>query len=525
VTRTSNFNQTGCCTANGEGTVLLIHPPVAKPSEPPPGIASLHGSLNRHLVRCDLLDANLEGLLYLLKQPGKPSDRWTERAFRNISRNLSAVRKPLTYRNLDRYKRAVVDLNRALEMSSQSTGARLSLANYQHLKLSPLESSNLLRAAENPAENQFYPYFSERLTAILRERKVRIIGFSLNFLSQALCTFAMLGFLRRNFPNVTLAAGGGLITSWMRRPGWANPFAGLIDHQVAGPGETFLLSLLGLNADGDAHFKPKYDSLPVADYFAPGLILPYSASNGCYWNKCSFCPERAEKNPYIPLPADRVVADLRHMASSMKPVLIHLLDNAVSPALMKALCENPPGIPWYGFARITRHFEDQEFCMALKRSGCVMMKLGLESGDQEVLDQERKGVSVETASKALHALKRAGIATYVYLLFGTPAETLKAARKTLDFTVKHGDQIDFLNLAVFNLPIHGPDAAGLQTGLMYEGDLSLYTGFIHPKGWHRVLVRQFLDREFKRHPVIASILREDPPLFTSNHAPFFCMQD
>ncbi|MDY0039698.1 MAG: radical SAM protein, partial [Desulforhabdus sp.] len=184
-----------------------------------------------------------------MKQPGKPSDRWTERAFRNISRNLSAVRKPLTYRNLDRYKRAVVDLNRALEMSSQSTGARLSLANYQHLKLSPLESSNLLRAAENPAENQFYPYFSERLTAILRERKVRIIGFSLNFLSQALCTFAMLGFLRRNFPNVTLAAGGGLITSWMRRPGWANPFAGLIDHQVAGPGETFLLSLLGLNAD------------------------------------------------------------------------------------------------------------------------------------------------------------------------------------------------------------------------------------------------------------------------------------
>ncbi|MDY0042821.1 MAG: radical SAM protein, partial [Desulforhabdus sp.] len=64
-----------------------------------------------------------------------------------------------------------------------------------------------------------------------------------------------------------------------------------------------------------------------------------------------------------------------------------------------------------------------------------------------------------------------------------------------------------------------------QTGLMYEGDLSLYTGFIHPKGWHRALVRQFFDREFKRHPVIASILREDPPLFTSNHAPFFCMQD
>jgi hypothetical protein len=35
------------------------------------------------------------------------------------------------------------------------------------------------------------------------------------------------------------------------------------------------------------------------------------------------------------------------------------------------------------------------------------------------------------------------------------------------------------------------------------------------------LIRQFLDKEFKRHPAIASILRRDPPVFTSNHAPFF----
>jgi hypothetical protein len=34
-------------------------------------------------------------------------------------------------------------------------------------------------------------------------------------------------------------------------------------------------------------------------------------------------------------------------------------------------------------------------------------------------------------------------------------------------------------------------------------------------------VRRFLDREWKRHPLIAPILRRDPPIFTSNHAPFF----
>jgi len=505
--------------------MILIHPPVTKPCEPPPGIAKLLGILSHYRVKCDLLDANLEGLLFLLRQPGRSSDRWTQRAFRHLPGNLAAVKNWRTYRNLDRYKRAVLDLNRAFEMSSPSAQIRLSLANYQHQKLSPVKSGDLLRAAETPAENPFYPYFSQRLTALLTNRPVRVIGFSLNFLSQALCTFAMLGFLRQNFPDVTLIAGGGLITSWMSRPGWVNPFVGLIEHLVPGPGEAPLLSLLGRSTDGKEHFKPSYDMLPVADYFAPGPILPYSASNGCYWNKCTFCPERAEKNPYLPLPVDKVAEDLRQMATSMKPVLIHLLDNAVSPALMKALCENPPGVPWYGFARITPHFQDQEFCLALRRSGCVMMKLGLESGDQEVLDREQKGISLETASKALYALKTAGIATYVYLLFGTPAESLDAARKTLDFTVKHGDRIDFLNLAVFNLPTYGPDAVRLQTDLLYEGDLSLYTGFVHPKGWHRALVRQFLDKELKRHPVIASILKRDPPLFTSNHAPFFCMQE
>jgi hypothetical protein len=63
----------------------------------------------------------------------------------------------------------------------------------------------------------------------------------------------------------------------------------------------------------------------------------------------------------------------------------------------------------------------------------------------------------------------------------------------------------------------------METKSFYEGDLSLYTGFDHPKGWSRPLIRQFLDKEFKRHPAIAPILRRDPPVFTSNHAPFFVM--
>jgi radical SAM superfamily enzyme YgiQ (UPF0313 family) len=406
-------------------------------------------------------------------------------------------------------------------MKARSSSVRLSLANYEHETLSPVRSGDLIRAAENPEHNPFYPHFKKRLTELLENESSSLIGFSLNYLSQALCAFAMIGFLKREWPEIKLILGGGLVTSWLRKAHWKNPFTGLVDHFVAGPGESYLFSLAGIRTDGNIHNRPNYDSFSFNDYFAPGPIFPYSASRGCYWNKCSFCPERTEENPYLPIPDEEVVADLDRLIDKHKPVLIHLLDNAISPSLLKAICEHPPGVPWYGFARITRHLTDPDFCRDLKRSGCVMLKLGLESGDQTVLDDLQKGIDLGKASSALKNLRKAGISTYVYLLFGTPSEGSAEAKRTLEFIVKHHDDIGFLNLAIFNMPIYGPEAQQLKTETFYEGDLSLYTGFIHPKGWSRPLIRQFLDKEFKRHPAIAPILRRDPPVFTSNHAPFF----
>jgi len=313
------------------------------------------------------------------------------------------------------------------------------------------------------------------------------------------------------------------VTSWLRRPNWRNPFAGLVDQLVAGPGEAALLECCGVLDQPRLPPLPDYTGLALADYLAPGLILPYSAASGCYWNRCSFCPERAEGNPHQPLPAARVLAELHQLCTTYRPTLVHLLDNAVSPALLRGLTEQPPGAPWYGFARIDAQLADPDFCRALRRAGCVMLKLGLESGDQGVLDRLRKGIDLGTAAKALTNLRQAGIAVYAYLLFGTPAEDEQAARRTLEFVVRHAPAIDFLNVALFNLPLLGDGAESVETSPFYDGDLSLYTGFRHPQGWDRRQVRRFLHREFNRQPAVAAILRRDPPLFTSNHAPLFAL--
>lgn len=472
-----------------------------------------------------LLDANLEGLIHLLRMPAPPEadDAWTRRAFRNRAKNISSLRDPGLYRHPDRYKRAVGDLGRVLARVFPS-GA-VGLANYEHKGLSPLRSGDLLTSAERPETDPFYPYFRTRLLQLIRPKKPSAVGISLNYLSQALSAFSMIGFMKREFPEIKVILGGGLITSWTRNSGWKNPFSGLVDHIVAGQGEQELLSILGLEAVAGTIPRPDYSRLPRGSYLSPGFILPYSASAGCYWHRCDFCPEKAEGNPYLQTPPLQVCADLKALAEETGPALIHLLDNAISPALLDALCADSPGVPWYGFARVGPGLSDPDYCEALKRAGCRMLKLGIESGDQGVLNALQKGISIDTASIVLRNLKKAGIASYVYLIFGTPPETEASAGKTLEFTVRHSDSIDFLNLAIFNMPrnmpVCGKADAGIERRSFSEADLSLYTDFVHPSGWDRKRVRLFLDNKFKRHPAVSAILKNDPPVFTSNHAPFF----
>jgi len=502
--------------------IILIHPPVVKPSEPPAGIAKLSACLKANGVEHGVIDANVEGLLYLLRdaaQKSGDSGRWDIRARKNLESNLDQLHTPGVFKNKSRYSRAVMDIHRILHTAAKPFGVQLSLSDYEDGRRSPVKSSDLIQAAEQPEANPFYSYFSRRLTQALGESP-DFIGFSMNFLSQALCTMAMIGFVKKIHPRQKIILGGSLATSWVRLTGRTDLFSGLVNQLVEGAGEEKLPALLGIIPHREGP-SADYDLFEKNRYFSPGFILPYSAAQGCWWRKCSFCPEKAEANPYRPLPTSRAAEELDGLARKTQASLIHLLDSSVSPALLEALIEKPPGAPWYGFARVTRHLADEDFCRALKKSGCVMLKLGLESGSRTVLDALSKGIDLDEASAALRTLDKAGIAVYGYFLFGTPSETEADAYQTLDFAVQHSKCIDFLNLAIFNLPANSVEAKYLSTQEFYEGDLSLYRRFHHPAGWQRGDVRSFVEKKFKKHPAVASIVRRTPEFFTSNHAPFF----
>jgi radical SAM superfamily enzyme YgiQ (UPF0313 family) len=503
-----------------EKSILLIHPPVAKPSEPPAGIARLAGALRSHGIQCHVIDANIEGLYALLSRLAPPTDTWSRRAHRHMDAHLASLRRFEVYGAADKYRRAVADINRLLSLTGKDAKIRVSLANYEDTRLSPVRSADLVHAARHPEENPYYPYYQARILPAVAACRPDIIGLSINFLSQALCAFALIGLLKRTFPQTAIVIGGGLIGSWLKRRDWPRSLSRWVDRAVSGAGEAALIEAAGKQMKCN-HHRPDYDDLYPQAYLSPGFVLPFSASGGCWWRRCQFCPERAEKSPFRPLPKTAAGEQLRHLVRHTRPAMIHLLDNAIAPALLKELAARPPGAPWYGFVRMGPPLDDPLFCRALARSGCTMLKIGLESGDQTVLDALDKGIQLQTASRVLRNLRAAGIATYVYLLFGTPAEDRAAAERTLAFTAAHHDSIDFLNLAIFNLPVTGTEEDLLPSRQFYSGDLQLYADFDHPKGWNRAKVRQFLDKEFKKHPAIQPIIRRDPPIFTSNHAAFF----
>ena len=168
-----------------------------------------------------------------------------------------------------------------------------------------------------------------------------MVGFSLNYLSQAVCTFAMIGFLRNNsrdspscseedwsLPGSGGRGGGILLGAW-----WT--------FWLPAP-EKIIYYLFWEKPPlrPKTHGLPDFHAFPLTDYLSPGFVLPYAASSGCYWNRCVFCPERAEGNPYRPLDTARVLQDLKSLTSRRRPVLIHFLDNALSPTLLVRLARD-----------------------------------------------------------------------------------------------------------------------------------------------------------------------------------------
>ena len=72
----------------------------------------------------------------------------------------------------------------------------------------------------------------------------------------------------------------------------------------------------------------------------------------------------------------------------------------------------------------------------MKKAGCVIVSYGLESGDQKILDEMDKKITVEQILEVSSITKEENILVSVPSMFGLPGEDKQSIQKTVDTIVK-----------------------------------------------------------------------------------------
>lgn len=83
---------------------------------------------------------------------------------------------------------------------------------------------------------------------------------------------------------------------------------------------------------------------------------------------------------------------------------------------------------------------DWETLCLMKKAGCGLISMGIESGSQELLDKMGKKITLEQIKNSVSMINKAGIQIYAYYVIGLPWETKETLRETFDFAKKLNTQ-------------------------------------------------------------------------------------
>lgn len=78
----------------------------------------------------------------------------------------------------------------------------------------------------------------------------------------------------------------------------------------------------------------------------------------------------------------------------------------------------------------------QESMRLMKKAGCWLISLGIESAAPQVLEQTGKSFSMQQVEEVISEAQKIGLKTFCYFIFGLPGETRASIRTTLKFIMK-----------------------------------------------------------------------------------------
>jgi radical SAM superfamily enzyme YgiQ (UPF0313 family) len=109
--------------------------------------------------------------------------------------------------------------------------------------------------------------------------------------------------------------------------------------------------------------------------------------------------------------------------------------------IFRTLKKRGINIPWSCNLRVDT-IKDRSFLKAMKDSGCWLIRPGLESGNQKVLDVLKKGITIEQSRRVCHWASEVGLKIQASFIIGNPLDTEETILETIAFAK--------------SLPIHYP---------------------------------------------------------------------
>ncbi|MFQ6039084.1 MAG: B12-binding domain-containing radical SAM protein, partial [Candidatus Aminicenantales bacterium] len=140
---------------------------------------------------------------------------------------------------------------------------------------------------------------------------------------------------------------------------------------------------------------------------------------------------------------------------------------------------------------------DQEMLDRMAQAGCNRIRFGVESGNPKVLENLRKGISLDQVRKAFKMAHRAGITTFAYFMLGSPGESVKEVKESIKLAKElNPDFVQFLITTPFpasDLYDQGVEKGILRGDYWREFSERPFRGFV-PEWWTEHFTPEELER-------------------------------
>ena len=165
--------------------------------------------------------------------------------------------------------------------------------------------------------------------------------------------------------------------------------------------------------------------------------MTVATSRGCPY-KCVFCETPSGKIVRAHSP-EYVVDYMKFLDKQFGVREVTFLDDTftLNEKRVYKICElinkNNLDITWYGTAHA--NVRDMDMFKAMKAAGCWVVAVGIESGNQEVIDLMQKGTTKENMRATCQGVLDANLKLKTFFVLGNPGDTETTIDETIQFAL------------------------------------------------------------------------------------------